>query len=1405
MSWLGAAGNGAGPPAAGACGRPRAGLCLTRGAGPVLMRARAPALRAALQLPKGGPLRQAAPLPATGSALAQWRPSAHVWASVRATVGVGAGLALQAARRRISAATAAEAPTAEELAEALKSLREQAPIVERYLDTALDPWQADYLAMEPVTDESSASPHARETLKQKLDAGDLRELTYVKHQLGNKWLVLATLDVQGAGFVCGTGLAESSEVGEQLAAQQALDRLVLPEDPVAYIKRCADAVSSHEHHAEAREPATQAAEALDGLSLRLRDVRVASFCPCGKAWMAAISTRVFHGTQVLASSADWEEEVAMALAGEVFISRLRWSLRVPPDEPHAPVEWARTWQQRASAKDPWGGVHRRVSGETLQVTLDGRDVEANLGELLGPEEGRYERNTALQAAIRLRSGDAHARGAASAWRPPQAFVPATGFEDESAEEAQPRPEAEPRPYEVTPPDEDPRRKELVGKLPVEQLRDGLGAALETSQVVVISGGTGSGKSTQLPQFMLDDWRGEGTEPQRVVVTQPRRIAAMSVAERVAWERKQKLGEGVGYSVHGSAVRPKSLEGSIEFVTVGTLLRRAVNDPLLQNFHVIVVDEVHERDLLTDFLLILLREVLLRRPSLRLVLMSATIDVETFTNYFDGCPVLEVPTGPLHPVEEVHLDEDYFAEFEQSQALLQAELNDASADAEIDDERPSGARWGGDAAEAPLLDLAEAVIRKEVPHVLKQPEQLSILCFLPGWAEIRQVSERLREGAEAKKMWILPLHSTLPKEQQQKVFQKAPKGKVKVILGTNIAESSVTIDDISVVVDAGLQRELTYDARRRMSSLGTARVSVSSAVQRRGRAGRVREGRVLRLYSQEQLKRAPERPSPEMQRCDLAQSCLQAAALGRDPRGFLAEAPDPPGAEAVEVAMEELLAIDALEEGEPPRLLPVGEVIARLPLEPQLGRAAMLGSLLGLPGPTAALLTVSGGRSPFLQVQGQRDEARAKMKEFCEWSDAFAAAKALLAWEGVREKRGDAAAHTWAKKNMLNPGQLNRFSSDRAQLLRDMRRSGLLSGSLYNSLVDPSDGSTALLENREEMQDVMDMGEASAEEEVVATGEEIEPAWEPLLASVLCMAYPMNTARRMQMSSPFCKTKSVRSAMISPGSVNAVPPQERSSRQARGNESGEGKTWWLYGEMQSVNDKTYLRATTRIQTWHVPVFGGLRVKDIVSARDPVIELDSWISVKGNGERATGLLRSTRREVQDALSWQALAALRGNSSVPARYLERGSALVRCALGMLAGDELDKASLDLVKKWKAPALEEAVENSVPADAGSDDAVHTEPSPAARKPSASATQRSKAAASGQRRGASSTAAAKTAEVEEAAEEQEAPGKQDKESLIADLDSKTVADLKDILRSKGRKVSGRKSELVERCAEALS
>ncbi|CAE6944453.1 unnamed protein product [Symbiodinium sp. CCMP2456] len=1178
------------------------------------------------------------------------------WQTLRAA---GAGCATAAAAVCTSAKAQSSLGTIikwpkREIRGLLQQLKSSEPILEKYLEYAGDPWMTDYAELRPLMEVQfdEISHESVDRLEAWRESGQLAQVKYTVQQLKRgRFFALVTCDVHQCGFVAGAGLAVGSEDAKQLAAQQALDRLFFPEEPVEEIKRCAKAMRNNEAHSGARLPAIQAAETLVSLEGKLEDVFISAFQPCGKAWQAAIACKCFE-THVVGPAADYDRDVAVALAAETFMSRLRWYIRVPAGDPHEPELWSQTWAQRqASMGQPWSGRTSVLRHEVLRLSPLG-------GHMGGEDEVRRVLPTEANWKLWQTNLKSIQDRRCTRWAAEQLYE---GAETPSADAATFRH------FRRIPEADDPRRVDVRGKLPIEQIRESLGEVLNSSQVLVVSGGTGSGKTTQLPQFLLDDWDAEHAP--RIVVTQPRRIAAISVAERVAWERGQPVGQSIGYAVHGNAIRP-SARGSIEFLTVGTLLRRAVDDSCLRNCDVVIVDEVHERDMLTDFLLVLLREVLPSRPDLKLVLMSATLDVQSFTSYFDSCPVLEVQSETLFPVEEVHLEEDFFSEFTYTNALLTAEdrAREAAEQTETqegddaDRESPAQRLWGGyDGGEIDkLLHVMEssicAVVR-EMSSRNSQEVKGSVLCFLPGWSEIRQLQERLSEGEEAKQIWSVPLHSTLPKERQQQVFQKPPKSKVKVILATNIAESSVTINDVEVVIDSGLQRELAYDAKRRMSSLDTVWVSQSGAVQRRGRAGRVRSGRVLRLYSRQQFSALPPQPSPEMQRCDLAQSCLQAIALGRDPRKFLASALDQPNVAAVDSAMEQLVAIRAISNSDPedcPTMLAIGEVLARLPLEPLLGRAAMLGCVLGIPQPAAALLVAAGGRAPFV---GSRQEVVEAQKEFCSWSDPVAAARALLAWE-ERAAKDAPAAQKWAEQKRLSPSRLAGLARDKAYLLRDMQRAGLLrltpvTGTKTDADVSAAEDSAALLETRGELEEALEKVEQEEHDQGqdMSSSSSANSISDIQLVTVLCSAYPANIAMRSKDKTSSFQISNLGTAVMSPASVNA---------------EGEDGLWWLYGDVQVGANRSFMHSTTQVADWQLALFGGLRYKESDDQKKHTcMVLDNWLQVGARVKRTNELLLRLRQLVNDAIAWKAIDALDGaeNQTDGMEISEVSEKLVQC----------------------------------------------------------------------------------------------------------------------------------------------
>lgn len=530
-------------------------------------------------------------------------------------------------------------------------------------------------------------------------------------------------------------------------------------------------------------------------------------------------------------------------------------------------------------------------------------------------------------------------------------------------------------------------------LPVDTHRQRVVSAIQSSRVVVIAGETGCGKTTRIPRFLLEEQvrGGEGAEC-NILVTQPRRISAVSVAHRVAQELGPALKHSVGYQVRLESRPPEQSGGALLFLTVGVLLRKLQSNPLLKGISHVVVDEVHERDINTDLLLALLRSSLDENPDLRVVLMSATGDNQRLSQYFGGCPVLKVP-GFMHPVRDRFL-EDVLKEM--GRPLPDQRRREASSE---------------EKDEVALdLDLVADVIE----HVDKHREPGAILCFLPGWQDIKMVLEKLsaKSHFSTGKQLILPLHSSLSVADQQTVFQHPPAGQRKIVLTTNIAETSVTIDDIVHVIDAGMHKEQNYDTRTKVSCLDTVWISRSNVTQRKGRAGRCQPGHSYHLFSQKQLDSMTPFPIPEILRTPLENLILQAKIHSSNCKAvdFLAQVLDSPDKDAVKDAVQNLQDIGVLDSTE--NLTPLGKRVACMSCDPRLGKVLVLGAMFRCVLPllsVAACLT----RDPFLNSLQNR-ALIVKAKEALNqssYSDYLVFSRVVLGWrklqhEGDREERDD---------------------------------------------------------------------------------------------------------------------------------------------------------------------------------------------------------------------------------------------------------------------------------------------------------------------------------------------------------------------------------------------------------------
>ncbi|MCQ4261774.1 ATP-dependent RNA helicase HrpA [Stutzerimonas stutzeri] len=532
-------------------------------------------------------------------------------------------------------------------------------------------------------------------------------------------------------------------------------------------------------------------------------------------------------------------------------------------------------------------------------------------------------------------------------------------------------------------------------LPIAAKRDEIKAALEKHQVLVIAGETGSGKTTQLPKICLEIGRGvHGL----IGHTQPRRLAARSVATRVAEEIGTPLGELVGYQVR---FEDQSKDSSlIKLMTDGILLAETQHDRFLERYDTIIVDEAHERSLNIDFLLGFLKTLLPRRPDLNVIITSATIDLQRFSEHFDGAPIVEV-SGRTYPVDTWYRP-------------LAAEIDEDGNRVEDDLTVDQG-----------ILAALDEITAHE-HSIGKRPGD--VLVFLPGEREIRDAAEVLRK-ANLKFTEVLPLYARLTPAEQQKIFQPRP-GR-KIVLATNVAETSLTVPGIRYVIDSGTARISRYSYRAKVQRLPIEAVSQASANQRKGRCGRVEPGICIRLYSEEDFLGRPEFTDPEILRTNLAAVILQMLHLRL---GDIQDFPfiESPDGKAISDGFNLLLELSAVNREN--QLTPLGRQLARLPIDPRLGRMLLEAAQQG--GLAEVLIVASA-----LSVQDVRerpaDRQQAADQAHAQWKDPDSDFAALInLWRGFEEQRqalGSGALRTWCRKNFLNYLRLREWRDAHRQL------------------------------------------------------------------------------------------------------------------------------------------------------------------------------------------------------------------------------------------------------------------------------------------------------------------------------------------------------------------------------------
>jgi len=634
------------------------------------------------------------------------------------------------------------------------------------------------------------------------------------------------------------------------------------------------------------------------------------------------------------------------------------------------------------------------------------------------------------------------------------------------------------------------------ELPICARLDEIEQTIQQHQVIVLSGETGSGKTTQIPKICLKAGLGQ---KRKIACTQPRRVAALSVAKRVAEELKVEFGAEVGAKIRFTD--KTSRRTRIKFMTDGMLLSETQSDPTLREYDTIIVDEAHERSLNIDFLLGHLNQLRARRPDLKIIITSATIDTKKFSDAFDQAPIIEV-SGRTYPVETIHAPLDELLE---------------------------------DSGEFTFVEgIAEATQR-----IVDEFGRGDILAFLPTEKDIRE-SMDLLEGRYGRRMEILPCFGRLSNADQQRIF--SPSSRRKLILATNIAETSLTIPGIRFVIDTGLARISRYNPRGRTQRLPIVKVAQSSANQRKGRCGRVEDGICIRLYSESDYESRPEFSIPEIQRSNLADVILRmkAARLGDvETFPFI----DPPSPQAITSGYKLLQEIGALDEER--SLTPIGRKLSALPVDPTVGRMLIEAEKKGVVEQVLVIASALSIPDPRDRPMDQQAAARSAHAAFEHPDSDFLTL--LNIWEsyhGEFERLSQSRQRRFCKKHFVSYLRMREWRD-----IHDQLKKALIGYEKQNDL-HPNSFQHANLDEQKKSRG--------------ATGPEYEAIHKSLLSGLL-----INVARKEQTNQ--YQAAANRKPMIFPGSSlfikQANPRKGQRTSSVKANENRKkGPAWILSGEI-----------------------------------------------------------------------------------------------------------------------------------------------------------------------------------------------------------------------------------------------